>query len=164
MLSVRLVYPKFLVIFFVFFSCVPFRIVHVDYIFPSLDVMVIFYWCVFRPELMKNGFVFSMGILKDLLLASPVGISAVVNLIVRTLVLKKSAYVKSTFAKLWLLFAIILGVITIIKWLVFSFVENSWLDFELLFIQYILSVFFYPLIHRFLNMILLILPRSAVNE
>ena len=163
MFSFRLLYPKFLVILFVFLSCVPFRIEYLDYIFPSIDRMVIFYWCAYKPSLMKNGFIFSVGILKDLLLATPVGTNALSNIIVRMAFINKSENFKAAFLNLWLIFAINLGLITIIQWLLFSFVKGGWLDFKILAIQYILSVFLYPIIHRLLNMILSILPRSAVN-
>jgi hypothetical protein len=112
---------------------------------------------------MKNGFIFSVGILKDLLLATPVGTNALSNLIVRMAFINKSENFKAAFLNLWLIFAINLGLITIIQWLLFSFVKGGWLDFKILAIQYILSVFLYPIIHRLLNMILSILPRSAVN-
>ena len=87
--KITLIIPKILAGIAVFLICIPSQIYGFDNYFPAIDLMVIYYWCIYRPNLLGNGFVFLLGFLKDLLMGLALGINALTNLIIRLMIVRK---------------------------------------------------------------------------
>jgi rod shape-determining protein MreD len=155
--------PKAFVLVTILLMCVQSYVYGLDNYFPAIDLMVIYYWCVYRPSLLGNGYVFAVGFLKDILINAAFGINAFTNLTIRLLIMRKGGNFQPTFYFLWFGFAIILMVAITIKWLLFSFVAQEWLNVGMALKHFFVSVLIYPFVHNFLNKIYVLLPRSLVN-
>ena len=161
--KITLIIPKLLTAMAVFFVCVQSRIYSFDNFFPALDLMAIYYWCMYKPQLLGNGYLCALGFLKDLLTGVSLGINALTNLIIRMLIVRKEDNFEHTFYLIWIGFAIIVMVSLTIKWLLFSFLAEQWLSVNMAIKQFIVSVLMYPFIHNFFNKIHGLLPRNFVN-
>ncbi|PIR38745.1 MAG: hypothetical protein COV35_06170 [Alphaproteobacteria bacterium CG11_big_fil_rev_8_21_14_0_20_39_49] len=158
-----LIIPKFLAVFAVLIMCTQSRVYGFDNYFPAIDLMVIYYWCIYRPKLLGNGFVFLLGFFKDVLMGVSLGINALNNLIIRMMIVRKGGHFEPTFYFLWAGFAIILMISTTIQWLLFSFLAEQWLGIGAAGKQFAVSVLIYPFVHNFFNKIYSLLPRHFVN-
>ena len=163
-LKIKLLYPKFLVIIFILAGYTPIRVANLDILFPSIDLMLIYYWCVYRPELLPNWFVFTAGIFKDILSGIPIGINALVNLILRTFTTyKRERYLKQPFIIIWQGFIIFSILALLSKWVVFSFINNEFINIKFGVIQTLITIATYPLFHCLFSSIYLILPKKHSN-
>jgi rod shape-determining protein MreD len=56
---------------------------------PFLSLMAVYYWSIYRPELLPPMAVFAIGILQDFLTGGPVGLLALVLLLVQALTISQ---------------------------------------------------------------------------
>ncbi len=158
--KLKLLYPKVLVIIFVLISYAPIKLGGFGAMFPSVDLMLIYFWSTHRPELMKNWFVFCIGIFRDILSGAPLGLNALSNLILRNLaVYKKGKHVRH-FILLWQGFALFLGMLLLFKWMVLSFVFDKMVDINTGIMQFLLTLVLYPIFHALFSSTYSTLPRS----
>jgi rod shape-determining protein MreD len=125
--------------------------------------MVIYYWCVSKPRLIGYGSLFLTGVYKDLLMGIPLGLNALINMILRMLIIKKAKNFKPSFIVFWHGFAIILLIWLAMQTLFFAIITGHWVNINVVLIQFVLSLLFYPVAHSFFNLIYVILPKSVVN-
>lgn len=160
-LRIKLLYPQFLVIIFVLASFAPVRITNFDILFPLVDMMLIYYWCIYRPELLPNWFVFVVGIFKDILTGVPIGINALANLIMRSITrYKRDSYVKHPFIVVWQGFALFLSITIFSKWVVFSIINNEFVNIKYVMVQLFITIIIYPLFHLLFSSVYSILPKK----
>ena len=62
-------------------AMVPLRVPDLSPIVPSLAIIAIYYWVIYRPDLMPGWAVFLLGLIQDLLGGGPVGVHALVFLL-----------------------------------------------------------------------------------
>lgn len=163
LIKIKLLVPKFLAILSILVMCINTKINGLDSYFPAIDLMVIYYWCIYRPQLLGNGFVFFIGFFKDLLMGLPFGVNAFTNMALRMLIVHKGHNFKPKFNFLWQGFAIILSISIALKWLMFSFVTGKWVSLENAFVYFVVSVLLYPILHSLFNYIYTGLPRKFLN-
>lgn len=68
---------------------------------PSLTLAVTYYWSVQRPDLIQPHWIFLIGILADILTGVPLGLGAVVLLVVRGLISTQRRYLGLSFLFFW---------------------------------------------------------------
>jgi rod shape-determining protein MreD len=157
---IALLFPKIITLLFVFVGFSHTNSLGLNNFFPLIDLMSIYYWSLYRPNTMQNWFVFVMGLLVDVVSGGPIGLNALLNLLLRGAVLYKGNYVKKSFAMVWQSFALLLAVIISIKWLVFSTINSGFPVIDSAIMQLLLSVLLYPLFHSMFNVVNVNLPRS----
>jgi rod shape-determining protein MreD len=133
--------------------------IYIGKIFPALDFMFVYYWCMFRPKLVSSHFIFSLGLFKDFLMGYPVGLNAVINLILRTVIRRSIKRRRLSFLLFWQGFAMVLAIILLLQWVVFSLIFVTPINVDILMQHYILSVLTYPLMHGLFNLIYPIIPK-----
>jgi rod shape-determining protein MreD len=157
----KLLFPKLLALLFIFLSYTPSHIYGISNFFPALDLMVVYYWSLYRPHVIPNWFVFSSGLIKDTLSGAPIGVNALSYIILRGLAIYKGGPLKSTFIALWHGFAIFTAIILLFKWLIYSFVFAEFVEVNMIIMQFIISILLYPFFHGFFNTINVILPSRS---
>lgn len=161
--KIRLLLPNFLLLISIFLICLPIKIVGFNKFFPALDIMVIYYWCSRTPKIMGSGSLFLLGVYKDLLMGIPVGINALINMILRILIIKKTTDAEPSLIVFWHGFAVITLIWLAIQTVFFLIITGHWANINVLLIQFVLSLLIYPAVHSFFNLVYLILPKSDVN-
>lgn len=142
-------------------SSIPIHIAGASAFFPMVDIMAIYYWTSYRPQVMPDWFVFILGILRDIMEGLTIGVSPFIYLLTRFIVLaSKDLYKKQTFIIVWQGFAIVSLIAITGKWLLVSFIIDMPLVFTSAIMQFVLSIAMYPLFHWLFSLVNIIIPEK----
>lgn len=120
-LLARHVVPVSLAFVLVLLSIVPLRVPLLNLVFPALALVSIYYWTLYRPDLMPPAAAFAIGLADDVLSGAPLGVNALVFVLVHAAVnTQRGFFLGKSFAIVWLGFALLAGAAFTIAWLVVS--------------------------------------------
>jgi len=146
-LLARQLTPSMLTLALVIISAVPIRILDFSTAVPMLPLMSVYHWAIFRPRLLPAYAVFLIGILQDILTGAPVGVNALVFLLVYGAVLsQKRFFTGKSFFILWLGFCLIAAAAAGLNWLAVSVLNVTIVEIRTVVFQYLLTVGFFPAI------------------
>jgi rod shape-determining protein MreD len=123
---------------------------------PGFGLMAVFYWSVYRPDLLPALAVFALGLLQDLISGAPVGITAVIYLGTFALVLnQRKIFLGKPFALSWWGFSVVAIAAEATRWLLSSVLAGRLLDVHRVggelgatILLFPLSVWLFVLTHR----------------
>jgi rod shape-determining protein MreD len=128
-------------------SVVPLRLPDYSVIAPDLVLMAVFYWTVHRPDLMRPWGAFAVGVLEDILTATPLGVDALVLLFVHWAIIAQHRTLRGlSFALLWCAFALIAAGAKIVLVVLALILTRHLVDGSVLLAQYGFTIAVYPLI------------------
>lgn len=114
----RNVAPFAIAVLLMLVGMVPIRLPGWGPVAPQLVLMALFYWAIHRPDLLRPSLAFGLGVLQDLLSGMPVGLSALVYVLVYWVVLsQRRFFLAGSFAMLWLGFLLIAAGAALVYWL-----------------------------------------------
>ena len=123
----------------------------IDFRFFSINVhyILVYYWVLKRPQTLGYGFIFLSGIITDVIIGLPIGISALTLLIVASV----AAYVRVVTVRIslfndWLSFIPALLIANFVYFIALHF-SNYSIDYIYLFKNSIFTFIFYPLLWLF---------------
>lgn len=143
-----------------------FNIVAVSYPLPSavkapLFLMVIYYWAIYRPTLLPLWLVFCAGIAMDVLSNLPMGLSALVFVLVHWSVRDQRRFLMGQpFPVIWLGFIVTAGLAGFIQWVLFGLSKLGWTPLDALGLSIALGACIFPFVSVLLHLIHKILPGS----
>lgn len=144
---VRRLTPFMLAVMTVILNVVPVRIPGLPEVAPVLPIMAIYHWTIYRPQLLPVYAVFALGIVQDALVGLPMGVSALVFLVVHIMVLSQQVFFTGkSFTIHWLGFALVAAGAQILFWLVVSLYATTLISIWPMVFQYLLTVGFFPLV------------------
>lgn len=105
----------------VMLGAVPLRVPHLQPISPALPLIAVFYWILYRPDLMPTVAAFVLGLTQDTLSGVPLGIHAAIFVLVHLAVTtQRRFFIGKSFAVLWLGFALVAGGAFFLIWLILT--------------------------------------------
>ncbi len=139
--------PFGLTLIMVIISMVPMHVPGYARVAPLLSLMAVYHWTVFRPALMPALAVFAIGLLQDILSGTPIGVHALVFLIVQGLVLSQRRFlVGKSFAVVWLGFSLVATGAALLSWVLVSAYSVALVDPQPVFFQYLMTLGTFPLL------------------
>ena len=118
---------------------------------PFLTLVVVYFWCVYRPDLMSYGAVFAIGLAYDLLSGVPLGCTSLALVVGRgVLVARQRFFYAKSFGVIWALFALLAPAVELVRWTVGAIVTGAVADPLPLLFQSALTVALYPAVSWFL--------------
>jgi rod shape-determining protein MreD len=131
----------------VMFSVLPLQIPYYGSVSPNLGVMAVFYWVVYRPDLMPPSAAFLTGLWQDVLVGSPLGANAFILLVVHmALAAQRRFFQGKTFSVVWWAFAMITFMAAGLTWVLTMALYAVWLSPAPAFFQFLLTVALYPFV------------------
>ena len=129
----------------VVFSSLPFHIPGYGQVAANFTLMSVFYWAVFRPQLMPLAAVFVVGVFQDIVVGTPLGTNALVLVLVHTLVTQQGRVFrgKSCFVLWWGFGMVALGA-GALGWALMTALNLAVLDPLPGFFQFSLTVALFP--------------------
>jgi rod shape-determining protein MreD len=119
---------------------------------PFFALMAIYYWTLYRPDLLPFAVVFAAGLLADLLEGAPLGMSSLVLLLAYGLVLSQREHlVMRRFTVIWLGFLAVAAAAAVVQWGVVSLFYGMVLDGRAFLFQGVLTVAVYPVVSYLLT-------------
>lgn len=131
---------------FIILSVLVWPIPYVGAISPSLGLIAIFYWSVYRPDLLRPLVVFLLGMLNDAINGLPLGLSAALFLGVHQLAyMHRRFFVGQIFYVLWFGFAVLAFLSMVVSWAVVSVYNGRILTLMPVLLQFAITVVIFPL-------------------
>lgn len=115
---------------------------------PLYTLVAVYFWAVYRPDLLGYGFGFALGILEDLLTGAPLGVGALVLLLTQWVVFNQHKFFHAKpFAITWFAFVIVAFGAALLKWVCIGLItDGGFTPFGDLFVAYLITVAMYPVI------------------
>jgi rod shape-determining protein MreD len=118
---IRALLPILSSIGLVVITLVPFGLPYFDTVTPSFALMAVFYWSIFRPDLMTMVGAFLIGLLLDVLSAGPLGVNALILVAAHELgVSQRRIFLGSSFLVNWAAFALVVAAVVPLSWALVS--------------------------------------------
>jgi len=141
----RALTPLGLTLLLLLFTLTPLRSPYFAPVVPSLALISIYYWTVFRPDLMPAGAVFLVGLLHDLLGGAPLGTGVLALLLVQAAVGgQRKFFATAGFPLLWIAFAVLAAVVEALIWLLACLLMGRLIDPSPAILQYAVTLAIFP--------------------
>lgn len=134
------------------FAMTPTYVPGLSHITPMYALMSVYFWSIYRPDLLGYGATFGVGVLEDLLAGTPLGSGALILLLCQWIVLHQQKFFNNKpFGVIWLAFALVAAGASLLRWLCVGLVATSGFTppSELL-ASYFMTVAIYPIVGWFL--------------
>ncbi len=117
----RAILPGLVTLIAVLLVVLPFGVPFFAVVTPFLFLMAVYYWSIYRPDLLPPAAVFAIGILQDILTGGPVGMLALVLLLVQALaVSQRTVLLGQVFSVEWAGFLLVALGAGLASWLLAS--------------------------------------------
>lgn len=145
--TARSLAPFALTVLLIVFGMVPLGVPNFAPIMPALGVIAVFFWLVYRPDLMPAWAVFLIGLVQDLLGGGALGVGVFVLLVVYAALAGQRRYLaQANFFLVWLAFLPVAAGAFVLTWLFNSLIVDALLAPGPAAFQYLSTVAFYPAI------------------
>lgn len=112
---------------------------------PMLSLIAVYYWAVYRPDLMGYGSAFTLGVFEDILTGAPLGSGALTLLIATGIVVSQYKFFNGkSFAVTWWAFALVGLLAAGAKWLAVALIYGVVADLQTVAVEYLLTLALYP--------------------
>ena len=143
--TARSLTPFALTVLLIVFGMVPLGIPNFAPIMPALGLIAVFFWLVYRPDLMPAWAVFLVGLIQDLLGGGALGVGVFVLLVVYAALAGQRRYIaQASFFLVWLAFVPVAAGAFFLTWLFNSLIADALLAPGPAAFQYLSTVAFYP--------------------
>jgi rod shape-determining protein MreD len=145
--AARAMSPFAITILLIMAGALPQRSPEVAPVIPALAMASVYYWSVFRPDLMPPWVIFLIGLFQDLLGGGPIGVQILGLLLIHVLVeTQRRFFAHATFAMLWIVFAFFAAGVEFLIWILSSLLLETLVDPSAVLLQYFATVAAYPLL------------------
>jgi len=128
-------------------SAIPFHIPGFAQVAPLLSMIGVYFWAVYRPDLMPAAAVFLIGLVHDFLSGLPVGISALIFLVVLGAALaQRSFFFGKSFVIVWIGFTFVAAGALALEWLLLSIVSGELIQVRSALYQFGLTIAVFPVL------------------
>ena len=114
-------------------------------IFPMLNIIVIFYWTVYRPDLVPPFVLFLIGLIDDVVMGTPLGLMACVFVLLYGVTLtQRQFFIGKPFYVTWLGFSIISAFCICLIWVLVALFAGRLGIVITPFIKYTITLLLFP--------------------
>lgn len=126
-------------------SSMPLSSSHAFEIFPMLNIIVIFYWTVYRPDLVPPVVLFLIGLMDDVVMGTPLGLMAGIFILLRGVTLtQRQFFIGKSFYVTWLGFSIISAFCICLIWVLVALFAGRLGIVITPFIKYVITLLSFP--------------------
>lgn len=144
--SLRQTVPSLTCLVFILLGVLVWPIPYVGSVTPDIGLAAIYYWAVYRPDLLRPSVVFALGLMSDALNFMPLGLTAFLYVAVYQIsYTQRRFFVSQYFPMLWFGFALVCLLSAFSEWLFLSLVEDQLRSLRPVVFQTLLTVAVFPL-------------------
>lgn len=145
--AARRLTPFGLTVVLVLLGAVPVHVPGFASVTPLLPMIGIYYWAIYRPDLMPVAAVFVIGLLYDALSGAPLGVSAAIFVIVHGIIdSQRRFFAGKSFMIVWLGFFLVSAGAELVTWLLVSAYYGTFVEPAALMFQYLITLGCFPLL------------------
>lgn len=139
--------PFGLTVILVVIGAVPLHLPGFASVTPLLPMIGIYYWAIYRPDLMPVAAVFFIGLLYDALSGAPMGVNAAIFVIVHGIIdSQRRFFAGKSFMIIWLGFFLVSAGALLVTWLLVSAFYGTLVKSDALMVQYVITLGCFPLL------------------
>ena len=143
--SLRGMIPVTVTVVLVFAGSLPWRLPALAEVTPAFAVMAVFYWTIYRPERFPYAATFGIGVLQDLLTGTPLGMTALVLLIVQGVVASQRTFFRGKpFLVIWWGFSLVMPAVGLLTWIIGSACLGALVPPLPIVVQVVLTLLLFP--------------------
>lgn len=158
----RLTLPVLLSAFLAILAIVPLHIPGFAVVSPMMVLGSIYYWAIYRPQVLPLVAVFGVGLFEDILTGAPLGVSSFAYLVSFAVVAgQRRFFIGKNFAVVWWGFALVAGAVEGLRWLLISGFAGAVIDPTPGLFAYGSTVAIYPVLTLLFLLTQRILPQPA---
>ena len=147
--ALRSTIPGLLLLLCIFVAALPTGIPQFADITPFLSLMAVYYWSIYRPDLLPVYIVFLAGLVQDVVTGGPIGMMALVLILVHGIgVSQRRVFLGKSFPVEWWGFGLVAIGAGAVAWILTSLYFVHLLDPKFIAVQALLTVAVYPLVTR----------------
>lgn len=114
---------------------------------PAIGIICVYFWVIHRPDLFNLWSVYLLGLVDDIISASPFGSNIVALLVLYVLINNSSRFINAKpFIVTWYWFALLSLVTMLARWLLVSVYYSQFLPLTILSFSYLCTAAAYPLV------------------
>ena len=148
-------------LFLVLLTATPSKIPNFSVIEPMVSLMCVFYWSLYRPDLVSIHVTFVLGLLVDFLGMFPLGSHSLLFLLAHSVTVSMRHFLlEASPMMMWFVFSIIAAGTYVLLWVIITLFYGP-SPIKTVFFSYIMTVSIYPVINRFLARLQVALLRDA---
>ena len=141
--------PLIVTLVLIVLCAVPYGIPGLSKVMPLLPLVSVYFWAVHRPGLTPVVGHFVLGLLQDVLVGTPIGLSAAMFVGVHAAVhYQRRFFHGKTFLVLWCFFALLMAVVLFLSYTVVAIYNVALAPISPVLLQLCLTVALYPLLTR----------------
>lgn len=126
-------------------------------------LMAVYYWSIYRPTLIPSALVFIAGLLLDLLLHEPVGLNALILVLVHWLIVdQRSFLIGQSFLVVWFIFVLLNSALTLVEWVISGMINWQWVSFTTILPELLIGLVVFPIVCVVLHLSHKILPEPKM--
>lgn len=128
-------------------NVIPTRVPGFAGVAPVLVMMGVYYWTIYRPDLLSPLTAFLVGLAHDILSGTPLGVTAAVLLMVQGVTeSQRRFFLGSGFAASWWGFGLVSLVAVSLQWVLVSAVFGQVLESRVVLFSYLMTLSLYPVV------------------
>ncbi|HIJ38558.1 MAG TPA: rod shape-determining protein MreD [Rhodospirillaceae bacterium] len=145
--GIRQFVPVGLTLLLILLDAMPARLPGYAPVSPLLPIISVYYWSFCRPDLLPPAVAFALGLVNDVIMGSPLGVSSLVYLLVQGMTLSQRRLLSGRpFMVGWLGFLVIGSGAIALQWSMISMIFGHFLDLRAVLFEVLMTVSFYPLV------------------
>lgn len=128
-------------------TAIPTRVPGLSGIIPMLPLMGVYYWAIYRPDLLPAWSAFLIGLLYDIIGGTPLGVNALVLLAVQGVAAgQRRFFLGKSFMVAWWAFGLLAAAAAGTTWLLVTILYGQALDASPVIFDYLLTMGLFPLL------------------
>lgn len=149
---IKLLLLHFLAILFVVLNLFNLKILGFFNLLPFFDLVVIFYFCIYR-NIFASWFVFLLGIWLDSLNGALLGLSSLCYIILIRLFIffNHKMFIRESFMQIWQQFGVFCLLFLAFKYLILFAINDVYYDVWGLVFRYLVTILIYGALHQFFD-------------
>lgn len=142
----RLALPLVTTVFCALLGSIVWPLPHFGAVAPPLALMAIYYWALHRPDLLRPGMVFGVGLLHDILNDLPLGLSALLFVAAHQILFRERRYfVGHSFLMMWFGFILTAVGVMALEWFALGIIHWQVIPVLPVAMQVLLAIALFPL-------------------
>lgn len=139
--------PFLMTLVLVLLQQVPLHVPDYAPVVPMLTLISIYYWVIFRPDLMPMSAAFTLGLFQDLLAGGVIGVSPFVFLVAHAMVgSQRKFFHNKGFGIIWWGFMLVGILVAFLQWFLVCLIERALLSPMPVLFSYLMSLAFFPIL------------------
>lgn len=149
----RLIILHLIAVLFTIFNISSITIVGIPNLVPLLDLMMIYYFAIYRPHVFGIWFLFLLGVWSDSLNGMPLGITSLCYIITTKVfnVVNSRMDIKENFEQIFKQYVVFAFTILFLKWMFLSIYRSEVYNILTPIAQLVISSIAYIFVHRFFD-------------